>query len=216
MSANDVDTTSAPVGGSVGDADAALGPIDVPVAGSSPATRPAQSGIRGAIEWVVILGGALGVSFLARLFLVATFYIPSPSMVPTLRVNDRIIVNRLSYRLHDVHRGDVVVFTRSKNMQQQDQIKDLIKRVIAVPGDTVESRGDTVFVNDRPVTEPYRQPGGLGPAVPRQTMGAHQLWVMGDNRTDSFDSRFFGPINETQVVGRAFVRIWPPSHLGGL
>lgn len=170
------------------------------------------SGTRNLVEWVVILGGALLVAFVVKTFLFQAFFIPSPSMVPTLKVHDRVLVNKLSYRLHDVNRGDVVVFERPKN--EVGAIRDLIKRVVAVEGDTIESRGDTLYVNDQPVKEPYRQGTSLGNAVARQTILSGQVFVMGDNRANSSDSRVFGPIREEAIVGRAFVKIWPLGALG--
>ncbi len=162
---------------------------------------------RSIVEWVVILGGALLATFLVKTFLIQAFFIPSPSMVPTLEVHDRILVNKLSYKLHGVHRGDVVVFERPPN--DAGTIRDLIKRVVAVQGDTIETRGDTLFVNDRPVNEPYVKTASIGGAVARRTIPPGQLFVMGDNRTNSSDSRVFGPIEQNSIVGRAFVKIWP-------
>ena len=166
------------------------------------------SGLRNLVEWVVILGGALVVAFVVKTFLIQAFFIPSPSMVPTLEVHDRVLVNKLSYRLHPVHRGDIVVFERPPGESASD-IKDLIKRVVAVGGDTIESKGDTLYVNDKPISEPYRASSADGPAVPRQTIAAGNLFVMGDNRTNSSDSRVFGQIRASSVVGRAFVKVWP-------
>jgi signal peptidase I len=167
--------------------------------------RPSTS--RNIVEWMVILGGALLVAFIVKTFLFQAFFIPSPSMVPTLQVHDRVLVNKLSYRLHDVRRGDVVVFERPAN--EPGTIRDLIKRVVAIEGDTVETRGDTLYVNDEPVRESYVKTSSIGTAVARRTIPTDQVWVMGDNRTNSSDSRVFGPIDEKSIVGRAFVKIWP-------
>ncbi len=172
------------------------------------------SGLRNLVEWVVTLVGALLVALLVQAFLFQPFFIPSESMVPTLQIHDRVLVNKLSYRLHEVNRGDVVVFERSDD--DPSTIRDLIKRVVAVEGDTIESQGDTVFVNGQAVQEPYRRSSSLGEAVARQTLAADEVFVMGDNRTASKDSRSFGPIHEDRIVGRAFVRFWPLGHLGFL
>jgi len=176
---------------------------------SSPAPddeeRPSAS--RNLVEWVAILGGALLVAFVVKTFLFQAFFIPSPSMVPTLQIHDRVLVNKLSYRLHDVNRGDVVVFERLPD--EAGTIRDLIKRVVAVEGDTIESKGDTIYVNDQPVKEPYRNSSSLGNPVPRRTISEGQVFVMGDNRTNSSDSRVFGPVDQDRIVGRAFVKIWP-------
>jgi len=166
---------------------------------------------RNVVEWVVILGGALLVAFVVKTFLFQAFFIPSPSMVPTLEVDDRVLVNKLSYRLHDVHRGDVVVFERPPN--DPGGIRDLIKRVVAIGGDTIETRGDTLFVNDKAVNEPYVKTSSIGGAVTRRTIPSGQVFVMGDNRTNSSDSRVFGPIEQDTIVGRAFVKFWPLGAL---
>ena len=174
--------------------------------------REKPSTSRNLVEWVVILGGALLVAFVVKTFLFQAFFIPSPSMVPTLEVHDRVLVNKLSYRMHEVNRGDVVVFERPPN--DAGAIRDLIKRVVAVEGDTIETRGDTLYVNDEPVREPYVKTSSIGAAVARRTIPTNQVFVMGDNRANSSDSRVFGPIPEDTIVGRAFVKIWPLGSLG--
>lgn len=191
------------------------------------ARRP--STLRTVVEWVAVIGGALVVALLIRTFLLAAFYIPSKSMVGTLQEGDRVLVNKLSYRLHDVRRGDVVVFENPANASGSDdgadlpdgQIKDLIKRVVGLSGETVEGRNCLVYVTPAGSTEqfvldePYtdgRCTSDFGPvAIPED-----HVWVMGDNRPDSQDSRWFGPIDEDLIVGRAFVRVWPLTHLGWL
>ena len=171
------------------------------------------SSVRNIVEWVVILGGALLVAVLVKSFLFQAFFIPSGSMEDTLQIHDRVLVNKLSYKLHDIHRGDIVVFERPPK-ETDPTIKDLIKRVIAVGGDTIESQSSVILVNGKPVDEPYRKTAALGTAVEKQTIPAGMIWVMGDNRTNSSDSRVFGPIASSSVVGRAFVRIWPLGSLG--
>ncbi len=170
---------------------------------------------RRALEWPFLVVFALVAAFGIRALAVQTFYIPSGSMHETLLEGDRVLVNKLSYRLHDVHRGDVVVFRRPPGFPVPDQ--DLIKRVIALPGERVEGRDRTVFVDGRPLVEPYVEPvcdgtEAFGPI----TVPAGQLWVMGDNRCDSSDSRVFGPIEDDLVVGRAFILIWPVGRIAWL
>ena len=169
------------------------------------------SALRNLVEWVAILGAALLVAFVVKTFLIQAFYIPSPSMVPTLEVDDRVLVNKLSYKMHDVHRGDVVVFERLPD--EHAAIKDLIKRVVAIEGDTIESRGNTLYVNDQAVPESYTKTSDIGTAVERRTIPPGHVFVMGDNRTNSQDSRVFGPVAEDRIVGRAFVKIWPLGSL---
>lgn len=176
------------------------------------------SGLRRTVEWGVLIAAALLVALGVRATLVQTFYIPSESMEPTLEVGDRILVNKLSYRLHDVHRGDVVVFERPPSAPQTDEsIHDLIKRVIAVSGDTIEARDDgRVYLNGKALDEPYLPEGTRTDDLRLQTVPDGHLFVMGDNRDRSFDSRKFAAIDEDLVVGRAFVIIFPPGDAGGL
>lgn len=182
-----------------------------------PGVEPERARVwwRSPVEWLAVVVLALGAAFLVKTFVLQTFYIPSPSMVPTLQVRDRVFVNKLSYDFHAVHRGDIVVFTLPKGESAGPGIDDLIKRVVGLPGDTVSSQGNTMYINGRPLSEPYLPPGTvLGPPVPRQKIPPDHYFLMGDNRADSKDSRFFGAIPGSNIVGRAFVRIWPLSRLG--
>ena len=175
------------------------------------ARRP-SSPLRGAVEWVLILLGAVAVAFVIKTFLFQAFYIPSVSMEPTLKVQDRVIVNKLSYDFHDVHRGDIIVF-KSPPGEETASVKDLIKRVIALPGETVEARDGHILIDGQPLQEPYLVDGvTTGEMEPHKVPAGH-LWVMGDNRPNSKDSRFFGAIDEDLIVGRAFVRVWPIPKL---
>ena len=188
------------------------------------AARPDR--VRSAVEWVAVIVGALVVALVVKTFLIQAFYIPSESMEPTLYKGDRVLVNKVSYDLHDVHRGDVIVFQLSKDQIGPDGIKDLIKRVIGLPGDTIETRNGIVYVNDRAVKEPYLAPGmitgdpnnGQNPPIPRQTVPQEHVYVLGDNRSNSADSRYpyRGPIPVSSIVGRAFVLVWPPKDVGSL
>jgi len=187
------------------------GPDEAP--GAKHARRQASS-LRTVVEWVVIIAVALIGALLIRTVLFQAFFIPSASMDPTLKVHDRILVNKLSYHTHAVHRGDIVVFKRSAHMPiSEGEIKDLVKRVIGLPGETIESTPDQhIEINGQILTESYLPPGtALGPPIPKQVIPAGHYFVMGDNRTDSSDSRFFGPIARSQIVGRAFILIWPLS-----
>ena len=129
----------------------------------------AARSVRNVVEWVAIVVGALAVALLVKTFLIQAFFIPSLSMYPTLDEGDRVLVNKLSYKLHDVHRGDLVVFERPEGQPESD-IKDLIKRVIGLPGDTIETRDGVVYVNDRALEEPYLADGTVtgDPAVRRE------------------------------------------------
>jgi signal peptidase I len=193
------------------------------------------------IEWAILIGSALLIAVLIKTFLFQAFYIPSESMKPTLNVGDRVLVNKMSYRLHDVNRGDIVVFeTPPKAKDANGEIKDLVKRVVALPGETLETRAGRVFINGRPLEEPYLENGtqtcALNGSVPcsdidwQKVPGCgtpadgrsgcvvpqNDVLVLGDNRAESKDGRFFGPIKESSIVGRVFVRIWPINDLGFL
>ena len=170
---------------------------------------------RQALEWPFHIVFAVVSAFLIRQYVVQTFYIPSASMHETLIEGDRVLVNKVGYHLHDIHRGDVVVFAKPANLNVSED--DLIKRVVALPGETVEGRGGKVYVNGAPLDEPYVEPlcHGTGDFA-KVTVPAARLWVMGDNRCNSSDSRVFGPIDERLVVGRAFVIAWPFDRLSWL
>lgn len=171
--------------------------------------------VRSVVEWIAVVVGALVVALLVQAFLFQAFYIPSESMSPTLEKGDRVLVNKLSYDLHDVHRGDVVVFERPPN-QPESTTKDLIKRVIGLPGEVIEARSGSVYVDGKRIDEGYLPEGTTTVDLPRQRVPDEHVFVMGDNRGSSFDSRRFGAIDEDLIVGRAFVLFWPLNHLGGL
>jgi signal peptidase I len=182
--------------------------------------------LRSGLEWAAVVIGALVVALVVKTFLFQAFFIPSASMEPTLSEGDRVLVNKISYDLHDVHRGDVIVFELSSEDVGPDGIKDLIKRVIGLPGDVIETREGVVYVNDRAVEEPYLAEGTItgdpedsqNPAIERQTVPDDHVFVLGDNRSNSADSRYpnRGPIPVDTIVGRAFVVVWPPGDIGTL
>jgi signal peptidase I len=174
-----------------------------------------RTSVRSLVEWGAVIVGALIVALIIKTFLFQAFYIPSESMVPTLKVGDRVLVNKLSYEVHDVHRGDVVVFERPPS-ETPDPIKDLIKRVIGLPGDELESQDGVVIINGKRLDEPYLADGVRTENLEKQTVPKGMVFVMGDNRGDSLDSRIFGPISQKLIVGRAFVRVYPITHLSGL
>jgi signal peptidase I len=184
--------------------------------------EPPPSRLRGAIEWIVVIGGAVLVALLIKTFLLQAFFIPSGSMIPTLGIGDRVLVNKLSYTMGDVDRGDIIVFERPDS-EHTDDIKDLIKRVVGLPGEQIVIKQGRVHVNGEALPETYlpagmtTSPGPLGcsetdPCVIPQ----NAVWVMGDNRNESKDSRFFGAIGEGQIIGKAFLRVWPLNRLGFL
>lgn len=182
---------------------------------------------------------AFAIALLLKTFVVQAFYIPSASMEETLQIGDRVLVEKVSYRFSEPRRGHVVVFEKDLGaalLPEEDRnviervneairglfgfptgtAQDFIKRVIAVEGDTVEGRDGGVFVNGEPIEEQYLPPdtetSSFGPVeIPMGT-----IFVMGDNRENSDDSRNFGPVPVDTVVGRGFLLIWPPRDFATL
>ena len=180
--------------------------------------RPHSNGKRRAIEWLVIVAVALVVALLLRVFVVQSFYIPSASMSPTLQVGDRILVNKLAYHLHGVGRGDIIVFRAppkvASTCDTTDQ--DLVKRVIGLPGETISDRDGLVYINNKVLPEPWLPKndtntftGSFSPVH----IGANSYFVMGDNREDSCDSRYWGTVNRSMIIGKVEIRIWPLSRI---
>jgi signal peptidase I len=178
---------------------------------AEPKKRRLSRRSRNLLEWVVVLGGALVLALLLRTFVFQTFYIPSESMVPTLQVGDRLIVNKLA---DDVSRTDIVVFKRPETWTGPHD--DLIKRVMGLEGETIEAHDNTVFIDGERIDEPYLPPGTITSDFGPETVPEGHMFVMGDNRQFSSDSRPNGPVPVDLVVGRAVIRIWPLSDIGGL
>ncbi|MFL6008841.1 MAG: signal peptidase I [Rubrobacteraceae bacterium] len=167
----------------------------------------------GVLEFLIILLVSFVLVFgFVRPFVVEAFWIPSASMVPTLKYGDRVLVNKFIYRFTEPQRGDIIVF---KSVEGDGQ--DLIKRVVGVPGDEIAVRGGTLFVNGEPQKEPY-----VNKKFPDRsfyaptTVPKDHVFAMGDNRANSQDSRVFGPVPEQNIEGEAFLRFWPPDRIGGL
>jgi signal peptidase I len=173
---------------------------------------------RALLDWAVVIVVALLVAFLVRTFVLAHFVVDGTSMFSTLHDDDRVFVNKLSYRLHDPNRGDVVVLHQSAGRADRELVeRDLIKRVIALPGETIEIRSCRVVIDGRTLEEPYLDPnvvtpGNCGGDLAPVTIPEDHVFVMGDNRGGSQDSRNLGPIEEDDLVGRAFIVFWPQSH----
>jgi signal peptidase I len=174
---------------------------------------PARRGARGIIDWIVVIGIALLVAFLVRTFVLAHFVVEGHSMDVTLHDGDRVFVNKLSYRLHEPNRGDVVVLHQSTGAGE----RDLIKRVIGLEGETIEMRSCEVRIDGEVLEEPYLDPEVVPPSncggdFPPTEVPDNHVFVMGDNRPGSQDSRAIGPVADGDLVGRAFVVFWPSSH----
>jgi signal peptidase I len=216
--------------------------VDAPAAPEEPSTAEDSSEGRHRKslwrELPVLIVIAFGAALLIKSLVLQAFFIPSESMVPTLKVGDRVLVEKVSYRFHEPRRGDVVVFVKDlgTGSAEPDQSvwestvssvkslfgfptgsdQDFIKRVIAVGGDTIEGRDGAVYVNGTEIAESYLPDGLQTSPFPSYAVPQGELWVMGDNRGNSDDSRSFGSIPVDEVVGRAFVLIWPPSDVKGL
>jgi signal peptidase I len=217
-------------------------------------------------ELPVLVALALGIALLIKAFLVQAFYIPSASMEPTLLEGDRVLVNKLSYRFGEPHRGDVIVFhdpypdpcatsagqaapagcQKSVGRKVLDwfaevfglptaDARDFIKRIVALPGETVQIRNGHVFVCDQPDCVPLGPDGkpkdgheinfpataDKGPRLDKDNVPAFpvpdtQYYVMGDNRGNSSDSRAFRGVDRKKIIGKAFVIVWPPTRFTGL
>lgn len=182
-------------------------PVEAP-----PRDRPRWRRLAGQLRFYVVV---LLVAVLVNTFVVKAFLIPSSSMEPTIRAHDRVLVNELSYRFHDVRRGDIVVL-KSPEPDDGSGVDQLIKRVIGLPGDRIDTRDYRIAINGRNLIEPYLRTGVLTTDLPSMVVPPGQYLVLGDNREDSEDGRTFGPVPRSSIVGRAFLRFWPLPSIGWL
>ncbi len=191
-------------------------------------------------ELPVLIVVAFVIALILKSFVLQAFYIPSASMEPTLMIGDRVLVEKISYRFGDPDNGDVVVFEKDLGgtlpVEEEDRsvfekigdsfkglfgfptgtAQDFIKRVIGISGDTVEGRDGRIFLNGEPLDEPYLPDGTETSTFGPVEIPTGMIFVMGDNRGNSDDSRNFGPVPVSTVVGRAFLLIWPPSDFDTL
>jgi len=188
-----------------------------------PAKKPAKkrSPAKVVTEWVAIVAVALALALAARQWVFQTFSIPSESMVPTLDIGDRIVVQKIFWSWHDIKQGDIVVFARPPHDTQctGPESDDLVKRVIALPGQTVYSAGGKVYVNGRQLPESYLpSPDPLGRPIPDASaqhpyrVPAGDFYVLGDNRAVSCDSRYWGPVKGDSIVGKVVLLLWRHGH----
>lgn len=162
------------------------------------------------IDWIETIAIALIIAFLIRSFLFQPYRVQMGSMLPTLKENDLIIVNKLTYRFNEPKRGDIVVF-RPPNGSNVFYVK----RIVAIPGETVEVKNGELMINGVPLKEEYvsiATPGVFGP----RTLSVGEYFVMGDHRNNSLDSREFGPIHKEAIVGKAALILWPPNSFAVL
>jgi signal peptidase I len=205
-------------------ADAGTGPADPGPGDSGPGPTQAEPAPRrrrrGRVlaEMAIVLLAAVVLAGLMRAFVFQTFWIPSSSMVPTLAVYDRIIVQKAFFSWHDVRQGDIVVFRHPPlDRCPGPQKGDLVKRVIALPGQTIYSSGNNIYVNGRLLAQPYlprHDPLGRGIASSRHPyrVPPGDFYLLGDNRAISCDSRYWGPIKGSSIVGKVVLVWWHNGH----
>jgi signal peptidase I len=174
---------------------------------------------RGLAETGVIVVVALVLAGLVRTFVFQPFWIPSASMTPTLSVYDRVLVQKAFFSWHDVREGDIVVFGHPPLDDCPGPPGDLVKRVIALPGQTIYSSGNSIYIDGRRLAEPYLpHDDPLGPAVPGASrqhpyrVPAGEFYMLGDNRADSCDSRYWGPVKGSGIIGKVVLTFWHDSH----
>ena len=170
-------------------------------------------------EWGIVIVIAVVVSILIRTFVFQTFFIPSGSMEPTLQVGDRIVVSKLSVEFGTIHTGDILVFRAPKAVATEcgDNVADLVKRVIGLPGQTIWSKGNTIYVNGKVLLQPWTHVAQIGAKpITKTHIKANHYFMMGDNESNSCDSRYWGTIPKSSIIGKAFFRLWPLSRLGFL
>jgi signal peptidase I len=175
--------------------------------------RPAQENPW--VEGIKTIALSAVLAFGIRTFVAEARYIPSGSMLPTLQINDRLIVDKVGYHFRRPERGDIVVFAPTEKLQEQNYKDAFIKRVIALPGEKVEVKNGKVFINDQPIQENYvedRPAYQYGPVY----VPDNQYLVLGDNRNNSYDSHYWGFVPREKIIGRAVVRFWPPNRVGSI
>ncbi len=173
-------------------------------------------------EWAIVIVLAVGGALFIRTFIVQTFSVPSSSMYPTLQIGDRILVDRIPGLAHSIHRGDIIVFHKVPADKDGQGPEDLVKRVIGMPGETISSVGDTVLINGKPLREPWlpnlnavSPQGACAQAaydIPKTKIPKGHYYVLGDCRGISDDSRFWGTVPSSAIIGRVFTVIWRSNH----
>ncbi|MEM7773910.1 MAG: signal peptidase I [Cyanobacteria bacterium P01_A01_bin.37] len=154
-----------------------------------------------------------GTTLCLQTFVAETHENPASNMLPTLQVGDQLLVDKLAYHVSDIHRGDIILFEPSRELIMGGVNESLIKRVIGLPGETVEVRGGTVYINDEPLVENYiAEPPADEFQKVAVSSGAY--FVMGDNRNNSYDSRYWGLLRRSYITGKVTKRLWPLSRMG--
>jgi signal peptidase I len=208
--------------------DVADQPADTPVPSTGRGRHAKQRSGSGRwiFELLSVVVVAVVVAVVLRAFVVATYSIPSGSMEPTLQIGDRIVVDKLAYHLHGVGRGDIIVFsTPPLENCAGPPVADLVKRVIGLPNETISLDDGKVYIDGHFLAEPWLTPATRSATYAGPSGASYSLhhpfkipsgdvFVMGDNRTESCDSRYWGPVHESTIVGKVDFRIWPLSRLG--
>jgi signal peptidase I len=192
------------------------------------ATRNLPRGWRIAIDWIVTIVGAIAIVLAIKAWVINPYRIPSSSMEPTLhcarpgsgcesRFSDRVLANRFIYHFRQPHRGDIIVFkTPPLAKQRCGAGGTFVKRLIALPGETWEEKNGFIFINGKKLIEPYVKPDrrDTGTSYPTRKIPAGTYFMMGDNRTQSCDSREWGPVPRKNLIGEVFFVYWPPNRIG--
>lgn len=180
--------------------------------------KPTAKSAKGWSSWqenLILIAIALCLAFIIRTFIAEPRYIPSDSMVPTLHTGDRLVVEKVSYRFHPPTTGDIIVFQPPEELQRRGYPADqaFIKRVIGIPGNILKVTNGTVYLDGKPLTEDYIAEPPNQPFPPVQ-VPEDEFFVMGDNRNDSNDSRYWGFLPKQNIIGRATFRFWPLDRIG--
>ena len=180
-----------------------------------PAVKNVRSRRKSVIEWILVLIAAVLVSFTIRTYVMQTFLIPSPSMEPTLYSGNRILVDKLSVDFGTINVGDIVVFKAPPDVAKicSDPVVDLVKRVIGLPGDVLTTKGNTIYRNGHKLDQKWSIYPAIGVnPINNVTVPKGQYFMMGDNHANSCDSRLWGTVPRSDIIGKVFVKIWPVSE----
>jgi signal peptidase I len=180
-----------------------------------PAVKTARSRRKSFIEWLIVLVAAVLVSFTIRTFVFQTFLIPSASMEPTFYDGNRILINKLSVDFGTINVGDIVVFKAPPDVAKicNDTVTDLVKRVIGLPGDVLYTKGNIIYRNFHKLHQKWSIFRTMGPnTIKKMTVPAGQYFMMGDNHANSCDSRMWGTVPRSDIIGKVFLKIWPLSE----
>jgi signal peptidase I len=175
--------------------------------------------LRTIVEWVIVLAVALGIALLVRTYVIQTYFIPSISMEPTLQVGDHILVLKAAYRFTSPAIGDVIVFKappQEHESCQDPEVQDLVKRIVGLPGQTISSgtgsQRNTIYIDGNVLAQPWQHTSQLGSPIRKELIPANRFFVMGDNRPESCDSRVWGTVPRSDIIGKAVLIFWPLSR----